>query len=118
MMTDLTHKAQSCETLIRVYQNEVRLNASTTKLLGLSDTSRVTFRVKDTDRKRVYLAKGGVSGYKLHKYGKQYVVRSRALCKALTEALQGYGTYRVESEDPMVDYLGNTCYSIFFRKYD
>lgn len=120
LLTDITKTAPSGEALIRVYKGQLTLNAAARKLLCLEDDSKVAFRTGDLGpggTKRLYIAKKPFSAYSLARKGNAYRIRSTALCKSIADMLQGYGTYRIESENPIRDYNGDVCYSVFFRKY-
>lgn len=115
-LTDLTKTPPSGQALLRVYPGQLTLNSAARELLGLTDDSQVAFRI-DSHR-YVYVGRKTHSAYKLAKVGKAYRVRSTALCKSLADVLQGYGTYRIENENPARDFSGDICYPVFFRKYD
>lgn len=121
LLTDITRTAPSGEALLRLYEGQLTLNAAAKRLLGLEDDSQVAFRSGDRiwpdGRKRLYIAKKAYAAYSLVKVGKAYRIRSSSLCRKLAEMLQGYGTYRIEGENPVTDFNGDICYSIFFRKY-
>lgn len=121
LLTDITKVAPSGEALIRVYQGQLTLNAAAKRLLKLDDHSKVAFKVGESGpagTKRLYIAKKAYSAYSLSKVGNAYRIHSTALCRSISELLQGYGTYRIESENPITDYNGDVCYSVFFRKYE
>lgn len=121
LLTDITRVPPSGEALLRVYASQLTLNAAAKRLLGLDDDSKVAFRIGETGpagTKRLYIAKKPYSAYSLVKVGNAYRIRSTSLCRSIAEMLQGYGTYRIESENPVKDFNGDVCYSVFFRKYE
>ena len=121
LLTDITRTAPSGEALLRLYEGQLTLNAAAKRLLGLEDDSQVAFRsgnITGPDgKKRLFIAKKEFAAYSLVKAGHTYRIRSTVLCRTLAGMLQGYGTYRIERENPVTDYNGDVCYSIFFRKY-
>lgn len=120
LMTDITKTPPSGEALIRVYKGQLSLNLAAKKLLDLQDDSKVAFRSGEPGpqgTRRLYVAKKQYSAYRLLKVGRSYRISSTSLCKSIADMLQGYGTYRIESENPVRDYNGDICYSVFFRKY-
>ena len=116
-MKDITPAAPSGEALIRVYNGKLSLNAEAKRLLQLDNDSRVAFRVSTSDDKRLYVAKKKYSAYKLIPHGHGYRIHSCSLCRSIAEKLQGYGTYRIEAENPSRDINGDVCYPVFFHKY-
>lgn len=121
LLNDITKVAPSSEALLRVYENQLTLNAAAKRLLRLDDDSQVAFRTSDSGpagTKRLYVAKKSHSAYSVVKVGNGYRVRSAALCKSIADLLQGYGTYRIEGENPVRDYNGDVCYCVFFRRYE
>lgn len=122
LLTDITRVAPSGEALIRVYEGQLTLNAAAKKLLKLEDDSKVAFRAGEVygpdGKKRLFIAKKAYAAYSLAKVGNAYRIRSASLCRKLADMLQGYGTYRIEGENPVKDLNGDVCYTIFFRRYE
>ena len=86
--------------VIRVYKNSIHLNGKASLLLGLAPHSRINVR-KDADTGNVYIYRSEEEcAYRLSVYrgrkGKR--VNSNKLAAALSDALSGYGAYRI-SED-------------------
>lgn len=118
MMKNLVNAAPSSETIIRVYPGKLVLSAATMRLLEIDSASRVAIRTEASgDKGNVYIG-NSTNGYSLSLVGKRGCIRSAVLCRAIANKLQGYGTYKVEADNPVMDYSGTTFYSIFFRKYN
>lgn len=118
-MKNLTNTAPASEALIRIYQSgKVVINAPAKKLLNLEDSSRILFRESETGFDRyVYVGRSDHDGYPLSPCGRRYKICSSDLCRKMAQKLQGYGTYRIEFDNPVEDYSGATFYPIFFKKY-
>lgn len=119
LLHDISREPPSGEALMRVYKSKIIINAPAVKLLGLTDDSRVAFKVGEVlGQKRLYIGKKDYNAYCLNKMGSRYRIHSTSLCKHIADMLQGYGTYRIESENHISDYNGDVMYSVFFRKYE
>lgn len=115
LMRDLSPVAPSSEALIRIYAGVIALNNEAARVLGLTDDSRIAFKVGNEPH-RVYIGKRQYSAYSLSKRGRGYRVNSADLSRKLAEALDGCGTYRIERETSVSDYSGNK-YFMIFKKY-
>lgn len=104
---------------MRVYKSKIVFNAPAVRLLGLDDGSRVAFKVGEVlGQQRLYIGRKEYNAYCINRMGCRYRIHSTSLCKHIADMLQGYGSYRIEAENSILDYNGNIMYSVFFRKYD
>ncbi len=110
----------SDECLIHIYRSgKLALTRKACSLLGLDDDSRIGFKIDSRPgRNLICIGTRGHLTYGVIRVGNHYRVRSTSLCRFLAESLQGYGTYRIESESPMLSLSGDKYYPIFFRKYE
>lgn len=119
----LNRKAPSTESLLRVYNGgKLVFNAAAARLLELAPSSLISicFDKEAFDSrgvKRLYVGTAR-SGYQVKPRRDTFYVCSASLCKDVAEALEGYGTYRICSEDFSRDADGTKYYNIFFKKYD
>lgn len=122
LLHDITNAAPSCEALVRVYKSgKLTLNAAAKRLLDLQDDSKVVFRIGDEgpkETRKVYVGKRSYSAFSLVKVGNTYRIHSTHLCRSLADALQGYGTYRIEAENCERDFSNNVYYQLFFKRYE
>ncbi len=120
MLQDLTRAVPSNEALVRVYKGQLSLNAAAGRLLRLGPGIKVAFQADVTagpaGTKRIYIGRRDTMAYLVYPVGHTFRVRNSELCRKLAESLQGYGTYRIEEEDPVRDFRGDTYYRLFFKK--
>lgn len=121
-LVQLTKQAPRSEALIRVYKNQVVINAAASRLLDLHDKDMVNVLIdKDAQAagrgNRLYIGKVKSNAYQVLKRRSSYRICCTQLAKSIADALEGRGTYRVCPEDRETDYQGQTFYNIFFRKY-
>lgn len=119
-LQDLTKAVPSNEALIRVYKGQLSFNAAAGRLLRLGPGIKVAFQTDVTPgpagTKRIYVGRRSVMGYLVAPVGRTFRVRSSELCRTLADNLQGYGSYRIEEEDPVRDFRGDVYYRLFFKK--
>lgn len=121
-LVQLNKQAPRSETLVRVYETQVVINAATAELLGLRDNDLVNV-VVDKDAQaagrgnRLYIGKVRHNAYAVSRRRSSFRICCTALARSIAEALEGYGTYRVCPEDSETDAMGQRYYNIFFRKY-
>lgn len=126
MMVDLTRKPANEDAVLRIYNNELRLNKRAAALLKLDAEHakiRFTYDRDERDRgrgMRVYVSKernDSPRGYMTQSRNKSVRIYSTSLCNALSEALDGRGAYRICPEVSM-SVEGVIYYEVFFRKYE
>lgn len=116
ILQDITGCPPTGTPLLRVYHSEIIITAAAARLLALKPSSTIEFKT-DMQRKRVYMRSSDTEGYATKKVGRGYRVHCTALCSHLAELLQGYGSYKIESDNTTTDYKGDIWYGVFFRKY-
>ena len=123
-MVDIARVLPSAAACIRIYKNEIIISAPAAKLLGIPDNPGCRILVRqDADeaqrgRDRVYIARSDtMAGYPISKKDCRYRLISATLIRRLITHLEGYGTYRIDDEVPVV-IGGITYYEIFFKKYE
>jgi hypothetical protein len=121
-LVQLSRQAPRSEALVRVYKNQVVINAAAAALLCLQNNDLVSV-VIDKDAQaagrgnRLYIGKVKRNAYAVSKRRKSFRICCTPLAKSMAEALEGYGTYRICPEDSETDAMGQRYYNIFFRKY-
>ena len=121
-LVQLTKQAPRSEALIRVYKNQISLNAAAARLLNLSKGDMINVLV-DAEAKaagrgdRLYIGKAKGNAYAVASRGHSFRVCSAVLSRSIANALDGCGTYRICPEDSATNALGHIYYNIFFKKY-
>ena len=102
---------------MRLYKNYLLLNCPAARLLDLREGSAVSIQRDDRDG-YVYIANCSSmkQSYPVAVANKRFLVRSAKLCRKLANTLEGYGTYKVCTEDS-IEFMGHKFYNIFKRKY-
>ena len=121
-LVQLNRQAPRSEALIRVYNNNIVINAAAARLLDLQHGDMVNV-LKDKDAEsagrgiRLYIGKAQRNAYRVKERRSTFRVFCTSMARSIAEALEGYGTYRVCPEDSATDAMGQKYYNIFFRKY-
>lgn len=121
-LVQLTRQAPRSEALIRVYKNQVAINAAAARLLDLHNKDMVNVLVdKDAQASgrgnRLYIGKAKSNAYQVLRRRSSFRICCTALARSIAEALEGTGTYRICPEDSETDFNGEVYYNIFFKKY-
>lgn len=122
LLKDLKRIPASDEPLIRVYRDKIRFNWAAVKLLSLDRNSRVAFKVTTEENPsgagRVYVGRRKEQAYRLIPAGRRFTIANKGLCRALADALDGCGTYRIEKDTTDTDFSGNVYHLIFWIKQE
>ena len=119
----LNRTAPSHESLLHIYKGgKMVFNANASRLLELCPESFVSIcfdkeSYEARGVKRLYVGTAR-NGHLVKPRRDTFYVCSASLCKDVSEALEGYGTYRICPEDFTRDIDGTKYYNIFFKKYD
>ena len=119
-LTRLTQCIPVGEPIMRVTDAKITLNAEAVSLLGITgrDCLDVWYDKDVRDRKRVYIGRSDHGSVRGHMRGNTFQLFSRPMARALKDALEGEGAYRIEEELGATDYFGTKVYSVFFRRCD
>lgn len=119
IIKDISNTPPSSETMVRIYAaGQLAFSKSAADILRLKDGDKVAFvKAKSSSYgvPMVYIVKRESLAYKIIRCGGHFRIRSQSLCNSLAQALNGYGTYRIEPENVETDEKGNHYYPIFFR---
>lgn len=117
MLKPLTGGAPRTETLIRIYPGYITFNAPAARLLGFKNGDTVSIMQDDRDG-YIYVSNCVTKqSYTLTVRNNTYKVNNAQLCRRLAECLEGFGTYRISKDVVQKDYMDNTYYNIFKKKY-
>lgn len=75
-------------------------------------------RIKRDEDGKIYIGQCRDNGYRFHKKRNQFIFYSVEVARSLSEALNGFGNYRIEEESRVMVYPNDEYYVIFWKNYE